>query len=83
MKLSDQDIYDISEYVVWKIEDYIDDFEKFGTYLTLDDFIKERLVIDLKLKYNRYQIEEAFEDYRLITIMAFYMEEPTEDDTLH
>jgi hypothetical protein len=83
MKLTGQDIYDISKYITDKIEDYIDDFTTYGTYLTLDDFIKERLILDLKLKYNRYQIEEAFEDYRLITIMDFYMEEPTEDDTLH
>jgi len=81
--ITGQDVFDISAYLIDHVQDYIDLFHDFGTYLTLEDFLKERLALDLKLKYNKYQIEEAFEDPRMILIMDFYTVEPTEYDNLH
>ena len=83
MQLTDQDVYDISEHLISRIQDYIELYDSVSNFLPLEDFLRDQVSKDLTLKYTKYQVEEAFEDRRLVSIMNFYIEEPNDGDHLH
>jgi hypothetical protein len=79
VKLNDQDIYDICEFVIHNAELFIEAYVRYGSYLTLHDYILTRTATQLQPKYNSYDIQEAFDHPKLKAIVDFYIFEQDED----
>jgi hypothetical protein len=77
-RITGQDIYDICEHVVYNIESYVQNYQTSETYLTFSDYVLTRVCVQLQGTYNKYDIQEAFEDSRIQAVVAFY--EANEDD---
>lgn len=84
-KLSPQDIYDISEFVIHNIETFVEQYMRYGSNLTFPDYVQSRVATQLNLKYNRYDIAEAFENEKLKAIVEFYVfdDEEEQDKIVH
>ena len=77
-------IYDIAEWIVYNIEDLTEGFVESESPLSFSNYIKSRVATSLQLKYDPQQINTAFDDERIKTIISFYEEERDEsEDTLH
>lgn len=78
-KITDQDIVDIADYVIHNAENFIESYVKYGSYLTLFDYILTRTATQLKIRYDKYAIQEAFDHPKLKAIVDFYIFEQDED----
>lgn len=83
MPLIPQDIYDIAEHIVHRIEEYSYGFMESETLLNFEDYIQSRVATELQAKFSRYDIEEAFSDSRIKTIINFYETGTQEDEIFH
>lgn len=81
--MDDRDIIEIQKHILQHIEDYATNYMLLASALSFDDFIKEQITIDLRLKYNKYQIEEAFCNPKILSLLDFYSNEKEDTDYLH
>lgn len=74
-----QDLQDIREYIITHVEDYMADYVRFGSYLPFPDYTQTRITVQLAHRFDRYQIQEAFDSDKIQALLAFYMPEEDEE----
>ena len=82
-KLSDADFYDIVEYVCLNMDSFIENYNRFGSTLNLDDYILTRTATQLNHKYSRYSVQECFEHPKMQAIISFYSNNDTRSAKIH
>jgi hypothetical protein len=77
-------VYEIAEWIVYNIEDLSLQYMEAESFLPLELYIMNRAAVALRGKYNSIEIEQAFDDHRVQTIIDFFREERDEQtDTIH
>lgn len=77
-------VYDVAEWIVYNIEDLCFQYVEAESNLPLELYIMNRAAVALRSKYSSIEIEEAFNDYRIKTIIDFYQEDIDESkDSIH
>lgn len=77
-------IYEVAEWIVYNIEDLSLQYMEAESFLPLELYIMNRAAVAMQGKYNSIEIEQAFDDYRVQTIIDFFREERDEQtDSLH
>lgn len=73
MLLTDEEIQIIADHIIHTIEQLCERYIKYGSYLELDDYVLTNVATDLQYRFNRYQIQEAFEDRRIRLLIDFFL----------
>lgn len=71
--MTDEDIRAVADHIVHSIEKIAERYSRYGSHLEFDDYILTVIATDLSWKFNRYQIEEAFEDHRIQMLLEFFV----------
>jgi hypothetical protein len=75
MSILDNDIFEIAQFIISNMRQFKYEYNQSDKMSPLDEFILNLVQINLKHKYNRYEIEEAFEDERMKTLLAIIANE--------
>lgn len=78
-KLSSSDLQDIVEYIVCNVDQYFEDYSKYGSYLPFADYVQNRIATLLNYRFNHLDITEAFENDKVQAIMDFHSQEQDEE----
>ena len=70
MALIDQDIFDIAQFIISNFKTFMFDYKNTNAIESFEDYLQSRLETDLNHKYNKYDIQEAFEDERMQMLLA-------------
>ena len=74
-----EDLKIIADHLIHSIDGLMDKYTRFGSVLTLEDYVLTNIATDLRYRYNSLQIEEAFQDERIQMLLHFFTEnEPSE-----
>jgi len=82
-KLTNEQFFDICEYVCINIDTYIENYQRFGSYLPFDDYVLTRIATQLMFKYSRYDVQECFEHPKMKAILSFYSEPDIKTTKVH
>lgn len=81
--MTKDDLMYIAAHIMHNVEALNLRYSKSETMLDFADFIQTNVATDLKDKYSRYQIQEAFEDQRIKTVIDFYFDYQQAERTIH
>lgn len=77
-------VYTIAEWIVYNIEDLSLQYMEAESFLPFEIYILNRATVAMQNTLNKFEVEEAFDDYRIQTIIDFYKEERNEqEDQIH
>jgi len=85
MTITDEDIYIIADHIAHSIDKLAERYMSYGSNLSFDDYVLTNVATDLQYRYSPMQIQEAFEDRRIILLLELYITEENyqEDNTIH
>lgn len=81
--MSDHEILEIKEYIVIHFEDYASTYLLLDSIMSFETFLKKQVTVDLRLKYNKAQIDEAFDDHRIKNLVDFLSYDRDDDEQLN
>lgn len=81
MGILEQDIFEIAQFIISNMRLFKDDYRKSSYSLPFSEYIQSRIELDLKHKYNVFDIQEVFEDERIQTLLSIISNNEDKNDT--